>query len=346
MPRRLKLNYSENKSLNRVSKKLPVALLNFLKNADARARLPRFLLGVAYLLFLYLFQLLALRQSYKEIGRWTIPFYGIIFGSGFVAFQFIRRSHRSQDRLLAISFSVTPPSQADLVSRSVLDYLAARTMITASLLTRGGSEFYLQNHKVPDGLNVITRQSQNEFLRRCGLWENLEPAELGLVSAADGAWPAEQLNRLGEWCEQLRLLRWVLRIDSFLKPMSHFPRTDFLVSRGLNTLGRPFVAKQALEPSEIRPERDVAAGYFLSAAQELRRRGLVSAAEPIEREERQMQAMTQFVVDGRYVSELSDDELQQILRVAHTRSNYAQYLIDQLSAGTPVAYSARRPAEP
>lgn len=69
-----------------------------------------------------------------------------------------------------------------------------RALIIASLLARGSSEIYLQHYELAQGMEVITRQVQNSFLRDTGLWEKLEQPEADLASAADGLWSVEQQN--------------------------------------------------------------------------------------------------------------------------------------------------------
>src|SRR5205807_1866755 len=103
-------------------------------------------------------------------------------------------------------------------------YLIERATIIASLVRRAASEVHIQRSSARAG--VITRQIENQLLRRHGLWEKLEQPELEMVSVEDGLWATQQQNGIVEWCEQLRLLRWVLRLDAELMPLEHFPQPD------------------------------------------------------------------------------------------------------------------------
>src|SRR5579863_9915414 len=78
------------------------------------------------------------------------------------------------------------------------------------------------------------------------------------------------------WCEQLRLLRWVLGIDTDLMPLAHFSKTDFAMSRGLfarNSSAR--ANRQMLRSWDVRVERDIAAAYTMRIVAELKTRGVI-----------------------------------------------------------------------
>lgn|SRR6185312_2727613 len=98
----------------------------------------------------------------------------------------------------------------------------------SSLLARANSEFYLATHELP--LAPTTRQVQNELLRKLRLWERLDEHELALVTRADGLWNEAQRAEAIAWCEQLRLVRWVFRIDAEIVPLAHNPGVDFSLS--------------------------------------------------------------------------------------------------------------------
>jgi len=239
-------------------------------------------------------------------------------------------------------------SSTDATAPYVIEYFRTRAIILASLLVRGRNELDLHNHRAEGGMKTIVRREQIQFLRECGLWGALEPAELGLISAADGNWAPEQLNHLPQWCEQLRVLRWVLKIDTYLLPLSRHPNLDFSVAGSIAKNGDAIRCKVSLQPLDIRPVRDLAYAYTLSVALEMSRRGLIHPTERLEEKEREMrvgffQKRGDFVVNGSYLWELENEELWSLFHVACIRHSYCQYIIDQLSANgvRPYQFSGR-----
>src|SRR5262249_30631111 len=138
---------------------------------------------------------------------------------------------------------------------------------------------YLMSHELQEGAEVITRQVQNEALRRLGLWEKLEPGEMLLASAADGKWTEEQRVQVLTWCEYLRLLRWTLGIDAELIPLAHCPRVDYTLGRDILQLKDDLsrLASGTLRPSwDLRGQRDTALAYFARIVSELSSRSLIT----------------------------------------------------------------------
>src|ERR1039458_2303976 len=167
------------------------------------------------------------------MGPWTIAFDTVIYGSGVAAFFVIRWVHR-KNQPTTLSLAVSPGLNQDEVTGpapSVQRYFAERAAILASLVRRAASEIDLQRSGVRP--EVTTRQNENQLLRKYGLWEKLESPELDLVRVADGEWTVQQQNDLVAWSEQLRILRWVLRLDSELVPLEHFPRPDLRLASGI-----------------------------------------------------------------------------------------------------------------
>ena len=165
-----------------------------------------------------------------------------------------------------LNFSITgrnPQQLPEDVAPSVRTYLGERAVIIASLLARGASEVFLKQHDLPPGAHVLTRQTQNTLLRRLGLWEKLERSENTLASLSDGLWTTEDWSEFITWCEQLRLLRWTMGIDTELIPLAHNPQLDFsLVHHPLQNKVLPKPDKLFRYSWDLRIERDTASEYF------------------------------------------------------------------------------------
>ncbi len=162
---------------------------------------------------------------------------------------------------------------------AVWQYLVERTIIKANLLARGASESFLNSKEVPDGIVVITRQTQIEHLRKQQLWDKISVEEGDLLRIADGHWASEQIHLMLPWCEQLRLLRWVLGLDPQIMPLAHFPKPDPSLTPNITKGGQSlFEGKRLANTWDIRLERDIARGYKLRCLSEVQSRGLVDGS--------------------------------------------------------------------
>jgi hypothetical protein len=239
------------------------ALRRIRKDRRARSFAIRTTLVLLYLL-IYVPWFFLWQMTHGEAGPAVMAgFYVLIFASGVSAALLMHGWHRKQDDLL--NFSLTGqersrPADSSGVSVEVRSYLEQRALIIASLLARASSEIGLRDRQLPPGMEVVTRQIQNALLRERGLWNVLEPSEAELARAPDGGWTVEQRNEVICWCEQLRLLRWALGADSELTPLVHSPKIDLSLSYEPMRLG------PALQPWEVRVQRDLAMGYVLRVA--------------------------------------------------------------------------------
>lgn len=227
-------------------------------------------------------------------------------------------------------------------SPEVRRYLEERASIIASLLARGGSEIGLKHATIAPGTEVITRQIQNKFLKDAGLWTKLERPELDLVSCPDGAWTAEHRGQVTSWSEQLRLLRWTLRIDAEITPLALFPKVDYSMTREFfrrNKVRRssgPLVSVGTLEE-----EKTLALHYMARIFAEMNGRGMVSMDGDVWEKIRNESAgpSRDYFVGAETVGELSEDSLNYFGALTSARERYASYLLEQLKAQKPVSYS-------
>ena len=323
------------------------ALRRSVKDKRARSMAVRISFVLAYL-FLYVpvILLLPLRQPGSI---WLIAFYGLIFGNGAIEFLMLRRSHRSQDKLL--SYSLTTANRLDLprsddISPTVRNFLEERALILGSLLARAASEIYIRNNSLPPDVEVGTRQNLNALLRQNGLWDKLEPVEADLVGAADGSWTVEQQNEITKSCEPLRLLRWTLGIDVELMPLAHFPKVDFALWRDLfDRVSVPYAERLIRRSWDLRIERDIAREYTARVIAEFKGRGLIASDPELEGwadqlRDRSLGDSTDFLAGSKTIADLDDGDLALLAAIATTRERYAAYLVEQLGADTPISFTA------
>jgi hypothetical protein len=319
---------------------------------DKRARITS--LRVTLLLFFFLICLLIPvfigLLAYKESGGvWVLVSYGVMFGSSLLVRRFLGRSNRAQDEMLSYSLTgqhrLTPEGTA-YVPQAVRTYLEERMLILNSLMNRASSEIFIQHKKLGPGIEVVTRQKLNALLRDAGLWEKLEGSERDLVTVADGKWTLEQQNEVVTWCEQLRVLRWILGLDAELIPLAHFPKVDLTISHALpGQRADARRTKPMLRSWDARMERDIALSYMGRIVAELKARGVIASRPELDDWADQLRdeslgASKDYLVGSRTIGELNNDELQSLCMTARARWRYAAYLVDQLSAENPSTFES------
>jgi hypothetical protein len=164
------------------------------------------------------------------------------------------------------------------------------------------------------------------------------------MASPDGAWTVEQASQVLVWSEQLRLLRWILGIDSELEPIDPVLPRDAKLIGGLWEPDASRIAKASIRiPSDARAERDFAEAYYARAVAEMTSRQLV--AVPVE-SVTELEAFRQsvlgdssdFLAGHRTVAELTNEELPALAMVACARVEYAGYLAELLSADVPFPF--------
>jgi len=307
---------------------------------DKRARTA--VVSAAYFLTWILIEvwLVFLVPAHEGHGVFQMMFNGFIAVTGLLAARLISRSNRKQGELLNFSITGQTPRQLpEPDSQRVRHYLEIRAAIIASLLARGASEIYLATHEIPIGAEIVTRQIQNSALRGLGIWEELCPAEKELVICRDGTWTEDQRTTVINWCEQLRLLRWTLRMDNELVPLAHQPNIDFSIARMSQGKG----SKPMRSTWDLREEREISLAYFARVVAELNARSL-QLGDSSELNwtrafrENLLGGSTDYLARSQTVADLDEGALRTLGLVAKERANYAGYLVDQLSSPEPLRF--------
>lgn len=280
-------------------------------------------------------------------GIWMAVFYVFIFGTGITAAILMRKWHRKEDELLNYSLTGQVRRYANGgINTQVRVYLEDRAFIVASLLARCGSEVQVKRSQGQEAGENFTRQALNGFLREHGLWDKLEAEEASLASAADGRWCSADEGLVFDWSEQLRLLRWVLGVDAEIVPLWLCPGLDFnlawdLLQQVTTMRGR----NSDVGAWDIRAERDTALGYVARVAAEFRARGAGPDGSEFDKWADEFRASclgasVDLLSGARTIEETDDDALRSLGLLAVARERYAGYLLEQVDAPEPFAFSA------
>ncbi len=312
-----------------------ISLLRSPYDARARSFVFRLLLAIAFVISYGFYLIWMFTQD-----RYTIVMLLPGFAGGFLMRGLARR-HGSYTAQISIAnhLSANIPF---VVNASVRGYVAERARIIAALLDRAGSELYLRNHEIPDGSEIVARQRQNQLLLKAGVWEKLERSEVELLSLPDRAWSQEQCNMSVVWCEQIRLLRWTLRLDAEIMPLAHFPPLDFTLAKLPGEVGE--TDTPMLLPSDLRAERDIAKAYLVRLIAESTARKLTLFTPQMEEWSAEFRSAvagpsTDFLIGTRTVNDLKDREVGFFLGTSNARYDYTAYLVEVLGSETPFPHS-------
>jgi hypothetical protein len=232
---------------------------------DPRAR--KFLLA---LLFLLLLPLLCIAYFVLLVRT------GAIFILPFVipVIWWIRRGHK-RDKMLEIAPRPAPRSApVDDDNPAVRVYLGQMGVLYAAMLDRAGSENFLRNQELPDNVEVISRRTHIDLLRRSEVWDKMAIADREAMMIADGQWTPELIARTSVGLEPLRLLRWVLRIDYFLPTIGSAPDLSYAVAHEIVVNPKKALdAKKIIDVESLATAHKAAEEYFYRCAAESISRG-------------------------------------------------------------------------
>jgi hypothetical protein len=191
----------------------------------------------------------------------------------------IRRSHKRADStFIKLSDVSNKADPKELTAHR--EQLAGVALVLAAMIDRAGSEALLKTKKMPEGVEVITRQKLIAMLRSTSRWDAMSSADRELMMFPDGSWDWHQIHDAFRQIEDLRVLRWVLRIDTYLLPIDQAYRLHLNVATELCGDPTRLQGDGCLEPWEMAEAREYANSYFGRCwAEELKRGLRVSSKE-------------------------------------------------------------------
>jgi hypothetical protein len=312
---------------------------------DPRAR--KFLLAFLFLLLLPLFCIAYFVLLVKTGAIFMLPFV-IPF------FWWIRRGHK-RDEMLEIAprpASLSTPVDDD--NPEVRFYLGQMTVLYATMLDRAGSESFLRNQELPDNVEVISRRTHIDLLRRSEVWDKMAIADREAMMIADGQWTPELIANTSVGLEPLRLLRWVLRIDYFLPTIGRTPNPSYGDAHEIVADPKKAIdAKKTIDLESLATAHRAAEEYFYRCAAESISRGyhesyheLIKAwAQDISGSLAGKQG-EDLLLGPRLVSEANPKELSQALALAQTRMMFLAWIETLLTGSDLPKLPFSFPVEP
>lgn len=242
-----------------------------------------------------------------------------------------------------VTFSLSEKTPA--VSTEIIFEIQREAYLLAVLLHRIGSERMMEK-ELPPQIEVVTRRIHREKLQTAGLWENIPSAMRNLLLLPDGHWSGEQKSNVELCWEYLIVLRWVLRFDDTLRPLSQETRYDWKMVRELFDNNLTPLKAETLASWDMRPERDRADHYFWRYWTEAIARDLVQSevaskygdeARRIKAEIDEDGSSSDLLVGAQTVSELKDADLRMMLGCAYRRWQILDLLVPVLSGEKAVS---------
>ena len=264
----------------------------------------------------------------------------------------IRRSHRKQDEstlriapgppgpIASTRRDLTPEEQA-----AIRAHLANQALVYAVFVDRASSEAFLKQNTVPEGREIISRRLHLDLLKKIGAWDTMSQADRDAMIDGDGNWDWPRINRTSFAIEPVRLLRWILRVDFYLPLIGQQLRIDHKLANELVHDPDKVLKGDALAtPAMLATGRDSARHYLLRCTAELISRGLEEAkTDEIKDWAARATASLRgnqnedLLLDGKLVSEASEEQIRWARALAKTRTDFLQSAIAILEGSVPLA---------
>lgn len=237
------------------------------------------------------------------------------------------------------------PALTEEAQAALRTYFAELALVYAVLFDRSGSERYLKERELPQGMEVTSRRVHINLLRQHLLWDRMAAADRDAVMMPDGAWSAQSINQITTGIEPLRLLRWILRVDFRLPHIGQQLYGDLSIAHELVVEpGLLFEGTDLAEIELIRTARNDAALFRGRCLAEAISRGYAGVqdektsqwAEQVSRNLRGKQN-EDLVLGDKLVSESERGQLEWAGLLATLRCGFLEEVISTLESGSAPA---------
>lgn len=228
-------------------------------------------------------------------------------------------------------------------TESFRQYFADMALIYAVMLDRAGSERYLKEKILPEGIEVTTRRVHLDLLKSNGVWDKMAQGDREAMMMPDGEWGVEWIDHLIMAFEPLRLLRWMLRIDFQLPVVGRQMRFDYkLANEIVRAPGRLLEGKEVATPAMLETGKRAAEHFLNRCVAEQIHRGYVEALDQHSSEAAARIAASlganqheDLVLGVKLVSEASRAELEWATMLSRRRAGFLHWTLVAMDRGTP-----------
>ncbi len=189
-------------------------------------------------------------ETFSYLGLWGSICWATVLGLAVGLAILIKRNNaRSEKSLLSLSSHRSPHFQDLIEHRRCLIGLLLRTAI---LVDRAGCEVLHNSGKVAEEQRGMCRRRTLDLAQRPELWAYFNEEDKGLLIAAEGSWSWDTIWPRLLLSEDVRVLRWVVGVDSILVP---FEFLKFELNSALAVTIKPSIVegKGCMPPWDLRP---------------------------------------------------------------------------------------------
>jgi len=307
------------------------------------------------------------RRALKHLGRLAylclIPLLCIAYlawlaGSGAILILpivipviWLIQRNRKRDESTSLSILQKPvPIHRELTPQdraALRAYFAKLALTYAVFIDRAGSEVFLKDKVLPEGVQVVSRRLHIDLLKTHGLWDRIGQPDRVAMMMPDGSWDERHIQIASAGFEALRLLRWILRIDFYLPAIGQQLQFSYKLASELVRAPEKLIGSSAspeiATQSMLETGRDVAREYLVRCYAEEVSRGytIPEKEESAEWARSLAQSLSgeqskDLVLDGKLVSEAEELTLRRATQLARMRMDYLNWAI----------YTENQPAAP
>jgi hypothetical protein len=237
-----------------------------------------------------------------------------------------------------LSFELSPAQRA-----SLRRYFAELALIHAVMVDRAGSERYLKEKQLPEGVEIASRRTHLELLRSIGVWERMEGADREALMTPDGEWSRPRIDRMLAEIEPVRLLRWILRIDFYLPVIGRHMRPDLGIAHEMILAPQKALDGDGLiDTGTIEQARDAARHYFIRCLAEAISRGYHKPEDEKTLEwathysgQLRGQHSEDLLLESNLVSEATQQQVLWAITLAKMRQDFLNRASAIMKAGSP-----------
>jgi hypothetical protein len=300
---------------------------------DRRARRQSILL---LLIVLYLIGYgLLLGRQYREAGPWGFLFSGGVLMLALGVRVFIQRGNDRAGVTLLNLAPHEPPGQEDMRGHRVEIVGALRRL--AVVVDRAGVEALAMQGKITAQHAGVCRRRTLDMARKPELWDRFSDVERTLLLSQEGNWTSEEVWPRILQVEDVRVLRWALRIDQVLVPFALL-KPD--LRPAVEVTAKPEMVEGEGCPAsyDLRPAQAAAQTMLARCIGEGMRRGILAGLDPdlqtyyLEFAERMAgDESSDLLIGALTVAKADPDKIEWVAQAAIRRCRVLTALIEYLN---------------
>ncbi|WP_263355880.1 intracellular growth attenuator family protein [Acidicapsa ligni] len=261
------------------------------------------------------------------------------------------RAVRKEDSVSLSIKAPTPPIHRKLTEedrQKLRRYFTEQALIYAVVTDRAGSEAFLKEKILPEGVEVVSRRIHLDLLKTHGLWDKMSSNDRQAMMMTDGHWQWPLINQTYVSLEPLRLLRWILRIDYYLPVVGQQLHMEVkLANEIVRNPAKVIEGEGLISQAQIEIGSQAARQFLIRCIAEEITRGYrqVDEGEDTQWATDYTTALSgkqheDFVLGSKLVSEATQEELQWATVLARTRMNFLNWAISLMNDPTLAERSA------